>query len=95
MNTNSEFCSMKNQTQQNIHVASEIFVLILGGLTTSSLMFLGSFGILNLNVEVVLAPFVIISAGLLGYLMWNWIEKLKEFIKQTKKIHYFCTTLIL
>ncbi len=59
MNTNTEICNMKNQAQQKSNTMSGIFVLILGGLITSSLMLLEHFNFLNIDLEVVLAPFLV------------------------------------
>ena len=61
MNANIEICDMKNQKQQNMYTISGIFVLIVGGLITLCLLFLKYHNVLNIDIEVVLAPFVIIS----------------------------------
>lgn len=52
---------MKNKTHQNTNTVSGIFVLILGGLITSILLLLKYFNVFNLDLEIVLAPFVVIS----------------------------------
>jgi hypothetical protein len=61
MNSNIEICNMKTQTHQKTNTVSGIFVLILGGLITTSLMLLKYFNVFNLDLEVVLAPFVVIT----------------------------------
>ena len=63
MNTNTQFCSMKNKTQQNSNTVPEIFILI--ALIALSLLVLKQFNILHLNLDVVFAPFVVIT--LLAY----------------------------
>ena len=59
MNTNTQFCSMKNQTQQKTNTVSGIFVLVLGGVITSFLLFLKYFNVFRL--DFVLAPFVVVT----------------------------------
>ena len=61
MNSNTEFCNMKNQTLQNTKTILEIFILILGVVITSILMLLNYFSIINLNLEVVFAHLVVIT----------------------------------
>ncbi len=61
MNTNTVICNMKNKTQQNNNVLSGIFLLMLVGGVTSILMLLKYFNILHLDLEIVLAPFLVIS----------------------------------
>ncbi len=61
MNTNAEFCDMKNKPQTNVNTISGIFVLLLGGLITLSLLLLKYAHVFNLDLEVVLAPFVVIT----------------------------------
>ena len=50
---------MKNKTIQNANVSLNIFPLILGSLTTIVLFLLRYFQILHLDLEIVLAPFVV------------------------------------
>ena len=59
MNINTEFCNMKTQTQHNTNKIS--LILIIGGLITSSLFLLNYFNIIYLDLEVVLAPFLVIT----------------------------------
>ena len=61
MNTNAEICNMKNQIQQKANTVSGKFVLILGGLASSILILFKYFNIFNLDLEVVLAPFVVVT----------------------------------
>lgn len=80
---------MKNQTQQNTNTVSGIFVLILGGLITSILMLLKHFNILNLDFEVVFAPFVVITLltygdKLLIYLLVNPISFASKFFNKER-----------
>lgn len=58
---NTEFCNMKNQIQQSTNAVSGIFVSILGGLITSGLLLLKYFYFFDLELELVLAPFVVIT----------------------------------
>ena len=52
---------MKNKTPQNTNAISGVFVLILAGLVTSSLIILKYFKIINLGFEVALAPLLVIA----------------------------------
>ena len=61
MNTNTQFCTMKIETQQNSNTVLEIFVLVLIVLIAVSLLVLKHFNILHLNLDVVFEPFVVIT----------------------------------
>lgn len=91
MNTNTQFCSMKNKTQQNSNTVPEIFVLILLGLIALSLLVLKHFNILHLNLDVVFAPFVVIT--LLAYgnkiLIYFLLSPLSFTIKLINKVRGF------
>ena len=88
MNTNTQFCSMQNKTQHNSNTVSGIFLLILGVLITVSLLVLKQFNILHLNLDVVFAPFVVIT--LLAYgnkiLIYFLLTPLSFIIKLINKV---------
>lgn len=52
---------MKNQIHQSVNTISGLFVVLLGGLITSSLLLLNYFNIFHLDVEIVFAPFIVIT----------------------------------
>jgi hypothetical protein len=56
---------MKNHSQQNSKKISGTFTLILGSMISSILLLLNYVNAFNLELEVVLAPFIVIS--LLAY----------------------------
>ncbi|MDO9001205.1 MAG: hypothetical protein Q7W45_15685 [Bacteroidota bacterium] len=81
MNSNAEFCNVKSKIPQNTKTILKIFVLILGVLVSSILMLLNYFSILNINLEVVFAPLVVIAFLTYGgklfiYLLVSPITKL-------------------
>lgn len=82
-----EFCHMKNQSQQNTNTVSGIFVFLLGGLISSSLLLLKYLNILHLNLEVVFAPFVVITLLIYGdkFLINLLLGSLKFFTKSVNK----------
>ena len=60
MNSNTQFCSMKNQTQQKTNTVLGISLLLLVGVITLNLFLLKYFNVFRLDLEFVLAPFVVI-----------------------------------
>jgi len=79
---------MKTQTQQKTNTVSVIFVSILGGLITSSLLLLKYFNILHLDLEVVLAPFIVITLLTYGdkLLIFLFLSPISFASKQIGKV---------
>lgn len=55
----SEFCSMKKQIQPP-HSGSALISVIIGALLTAGLLFLQQFKTIDIELEIVLAPFIVI-----------------------------------
>ncbi len=66
MNTNSVICIMINKNKNNKATGSGIFVSVLGGLITFSLLLMNHLGILDLQLEFVLAPFLVFTLLIYG-----------------------------
>ena len=89
MNTNTQFCTMKIKIQQNSNTVPEIFILIaLIALIALSLLVSKHFNINHLNLDVVFAPFVVIT--LLAYgnkiLIYFLLSPLSFIIKLINKV---------
>ena len=81
-----EICCMTKQTQHKTDTVSGIFVLILGGLVTLSLMLIKYFNVLNIDLEVVLAPFIV--STLLTYgdkIIFYFLAHLLNFATSSQK----------
>lgn len=88
MNINTEFCTMKNKTQQNTNTVSGIFVLIIGVLISSTLLILKHVNVFSLDLEIALAPFVVITLLTYGdkLLVFLFLSPISFTSKQISKL---------
>jgi hypothetical protein len=88
MNIKTEICSMKSQQHQNTSALSGIFILVSGCLITSSLLLLNYHSILQLDLEVILAPFVVVTLLTYGdkFLMLLFLSPINFALKLICKV---------
>ncbi len=82
----TDLCTMKNQIQKNIDVLSGIIVLGFGILLSSVLYLLKHFNVLDVDFEIILAPFIVITSLAFGdkiiiFFFLNPIGAISKFIK--------------
>lgn len=80
---NAEICNMMNYKPQNTSKISGIFILILTGLITASSLILKYFNVINVSLEIVIAPFLVIALLTYGdkILIYGLLNPINRIVK--------------